>query len=37
MSKILKNQKRNCKLWNSKNILYCKYLYFFLKENWRIF
>ena len=28
MSKILKNYKANSKRWNSKNILYLKYLYF---------
>jgi len=28
MSKILKNQKANCKRWNFENVLDFKYLYF---------
>jgi len=37
MSKIQKNKKTNCKRWNSENVLYCKYLHFFLNKNSRIF
>jgi len=29
MSKILKNKKVNSKQWNSENVLFVKYLYFF--------
>jgi len=37
MSKILKDQKTNCKRWNFGNVLYCEYLHFFLNKNSRIF
>ena len=32
MSKILKIKKANSKLWNSENVLYLKYPYFFKKR-----
>jgi len=37
MSKILKDQKTNCKCWKSIIVLYCEYLHFFLNKNSRIF